>query len=51
MLGLVLCYDGENVEWRNPQVIRCILCYASLMNNFNPITKNKKQKRIIKPME
>ncbi len=41
MLGLVLCYDEENVERRSPQVIRCILCYASLMNNFNLSTKNK----------
>jgi hypothetical protein len=31
--------DGKDVEWGSLQIMRCIHCYISLVNNINPNIK------------
>ncbi len=34
--------DEKEVEVANHQVMRCIMCYADVINVFNPIIKERK---------
>jgi hypothetical protein len=34
--------DDKKVDLGNPQVMRCLLCYNSLVHVFNPNTKERK---------
>ncbi len=42
MLGFYYVNDGKDVEWGSLQIMRCIHCYISLVNNIIQALKTKK---------
>jgi len=42
MLGFYCVNDGKDVEWGSLQIMRCIHCYISLVNNRIQALKTKK---------
>jgi hypothetical protein len=43
LLDFYYVNDDRKVDLRNPQVMRCLLCYNSLVHTFNPNTKKTKK--------